>query len=208
MARTRRPTVALTVTDDERTELERLTKRVRTNRDMAFRARIVLASVTQPNQRWSLDFMRDTLASGRPFRILNIVDDCTREALVSEIDFSLPGARVVRVLERLAATRGRPAMIVCDNGPELTGKELDAWAYEHGVQLHFIRPGKPNENAFVESFNGRMRDECLNEHWFVDLRDAREKIEAWRIDYNEVRPHSALDGRTPTEYAQAAGLSQ
>lgn len=185
-----------------------LSVRRRKRKKLAAGARIVLAPATQPNQRWSLDFMRDTLASGRPFRILNIVDDCTREALASEGDFSLPGARVVRMLERLAAIRGLPAMIVCDNGPELTGKELDAWAYEHGVQLHFIRPGKPNESAFVESFNGRMRDECLNEHWFVDLRDAREKIEAWRIDYNEVRPRSALDGRTPTEYAQAAGLSQ
>ena len=128
--------------------------------------------------------------------------------LATEVDTSLPGARVVRVLERLARTRPLPAMIVCDNGPELTGAVLDTWAYQRGVQLHFIRPGKPNENAFVESFNGRMRDECLNEHWFVDLADARAKIETWRIDYNEVRPHSALDGRTPTEYAPLTDRDQ
>jgi putative transposase len=140
--------------------------------------------------------------------LLNIVDDHTREALAIEVDTSLSGARVVRVLDRLARTRPLPATIVCDNGPELTSKALDAWAYARRVQLHFIRPGKPNENPFVESFNGRLRDECLNEHWFVDLADARATIETWRIDYNEVRPHSALDGRTPTEYAQCGGLSQ
>lgn len=187
---------------------EGLMVRRRKRKKLAAGTRIVLPPPTQANQRWSMDFMHDTLASGRTFRVLNIVDDHTREALAIEVDTSLSGARVVRVLERLARTRSLPTMIVCDNGPELTGKVLDAWAYERRVQLHFIRPGKPNENPFVESFNGRMRDECLNEHWFVDLADARAKIETWRIDYNEVRPHSALDGRTPTEYAQCGGLSQ
>jgi putative transposase len=187
---------------------EGLTVRRRKRKKLAAGTRVVLAPPTQANQRWSLDFMHDTLANGRTFRVLNIVDDHTREALAIEVDTSLSGLRVVRVLERLARTRPLPAMIVCDNGPELTGKALDAWAYQRRVQLHFIRPGKPNENPFVESFNGRMRDECLNEHWFLDLADARATIETWRIDYNEVRPHSSLDGRTPTEYAQCGGLSQ
>lgn len=187
---------------------EGLTVRRRQRKKLAAGTRVVLSPPTQANQRCSLDFMHDTLANGRTFRVLNIVDDHTREALVVEVDTSLSGARVVRVLERLARTRGLPTTLVCDNGPELTGKVLEAWAYQRGVQLHFIRPGKPNENPFVESFNGRMRDECLNEHWFVDLADARATIEPGRIDYNEVRPQSSLDGRTPTEYAQCGGLSQ
>jgi putative transposase len=187
---------------------EGLAVRRRKRKKLGAGTRVVLATPTQPNQRWSIDFMRDTLANGRSFRILNLVDDCTREAIVSEVDTSLPGARVVRVLEQVAQRRGLPTMIVCDNGPELAGRALDAWAYHRKVQLHFIRPGKPIENCFVESFNGRMRDECLNEHWFLDLGDARRKIETWRVDYNEVRPHSSLDDRTPTEYAQGDRLSQ
>jgi putative transposase len=138
-------------------------------------------------------------------RILNIVDDYSREAVAIEVDSSLPGLRVVRVLERLAQERPLPGLIV-DNGPEFTGRALDAWAYARGVQLHFIRPGKPIENAFAESFNGRLRDECLNENWFADLHEARMKIGSWRIDYNEVRPHCALGNRTPIEYAQGGVL--
>jgi putative transposase len=125
------------------------------------------------------------------------------------VDSSLPGlrvVRVVRVLERLAQERPLPARLVCDNGPEFTGRALDAWAYARGVQLHFIRPGKPIENAFAESFNGRLRDECLDENWFADLSEARSTIGAWRIDCNEVRPHSALGNRTPIEYARANDL--
>ena len=116
---------------------------------------------------------------------------------------SIGGARVARVLDELVALRGAPVMIVCDNGPEFTSKALDAWAYQRGVKLHFIRPGKPVENAYVESFNGKLRNECLNENWFLDLHDARRIIEAWRVDYNEVRPHSSPDGMTPKEYAKA-----
>lgn len=154
------------------------------------------------NQRWSMDFTHDALATGRRFRTLNIVDDFTRECPVIEVDTSLPGGRVVRILERLADTRGLPEIIVVDNGPEFTGKALDAWAYQRGVALHFIRPGKPIENAFVESFNGKFRDECLNENWFTDLGDAKTKIETWRIDYNRIRPHSMLGDLTPAEFAQ------
>jgi len=159
------------------------------------------------NQRWSMDFMHDTLADGRPFRTLNVVDDFTRECLAIEVDTSLPGLRVTRVLDRLAAVRGLPNAIVLDNGPEFAGKVLDAWAYQQGVRLEFIRPGKPVENAFVESFNGRFRDECLNEHWFTGLPDARFTIECWRRDYNEVRPHGSLGRMPPAEFAaRAAGL--
>jgi len=155
-----------------------------------------------------MDFMGDTLANGRTFRTLNIVDDGSRECPTIVVDYGLSGERITRELDRLAATRPLPKVIVVDNGPEFTSKVLDAWAYERGVQLHFIRPGKPVDNAFIESFNGKFRDECLNEHWFLDLEDARTKIETWRNDYNEVRPHSALGNRTPTEYAARAGLVQ
>lgn len=156
---------------------------------------------TARNQRWSLDFVTDQLADGRKFRSLNIVDDFTRECLAIEVDTSLGGWRVARVLDRLVAERGHPERIVTDNGPEFTGKVMDRWAYEHRVQLEFIQPGKPVQNCYVESFNGTFRDECLNEHWFVSLQEARDLIETWRIDYNFNRPHSSLGGRTPNEYA-------
>ena len=162
--------------------------------------RQALAIPTQQNERWSMDFISDALSAGRKFRSLNIVDDFNRECLAAEVDTSLTGARVVRVLERLREFRGLPRILVMDNGPEFAGQALDVWAYEQGVKLHFIDPGKPVQNAFIESFNGRMRDECLNEHWFVSLREARETIEAWRRDYNEVRPHTALGNRTPQEF--------
>ncbi|MEY4094785.1 MAG: hypothetical protein RLZZ53_1984, partial [Acidobacteriota bacterium] len=170
--------------------------------------RLPLPAATQRLDRWSIDFMHDTLADGRTFRVLNIVDDCTRECLAIEVDRSLPGARVVRVLERLVAAMGVPKRIVLDNGPEFAGRALDAWAYQRGVALCFIRPGKPIENAYVESFNGKFRDECLNEHWFLNMVDAQAVIEAWRLDYNTVRPHSALDGRTPYQFAQLSKGAQ
>ena len=154
----------------------------------------------RPNQRWSMDFVSDALTDGRKFRSLNIVDDYNRECLAAEVDTSLPGARVIRVLERLGELRGLPEVLVTDNGPEFAGQALDAWAYPRGVRLHFIDPGKPVQNAFIESFNGKMRDECLNEHWFGTLVEARQTIEAWRRDYNEVRPHSSLGNRTPIEF--------
>ena len=163
--------------------------------------RVPLPAATRQLERWSMDFTTDTLADGRNFRTLNIVDDFTRECVAIEVDRSLPGLRVTRVLDRLLATIGLPQTIVMDNGPEFAGRTLDAWAYTHGVTLRFIRPGKPIENAYVESFNGKFRDECLNEHWFVSLVDAKAVIEAWRVDYNTVRPHSSLAGRTPAQFA-------
>jgi putative transposase len=158
--------------------------------------RVPLPVPTARLMRWSMDFTVDTLADGRGFRTLNIVDDYTRECVAIEVDRSLPGLRVTRVLDRLAATVGLPAVIVVDNGPEFAGRVLDAWAYQHGVTLRFIRPGRPVENAYIESFNGKFRDECLNEHWFVSMADAQIAIEAWRVDYNTVRPHSAWARRS------------
>jgi len=155
----------------------------------------------RPNERWSMDFMSDQLADGRKIRLFNVVDDFTRECLAIEVDTSLSGWRVTRVLDRLVARHGHPKRLVMDNGPEFTGKVLDRWAYEHRVDLAFIEPGKPVQNAYVESFNGTCRNECLNEHWFVSLGDARSTLEAWRIDYNTERPHSSLGGRTPGEFA-------
>ena len=182
---------------------EGLAVRTKKRKRIAARARTVLAAPARPNERWSMDFVSDVTWSGRRFRIFVVVDDFTRETLALVVDTSLGGARVARILEELVAERGAPEMIVCDNGPEFTSKALDAWAYQRGVKLHFIRPGKPVENAYAESFNGKLRNECLNENWFLSLDDARRIIEAWRIDYNEVRPHSSLDGMTPKEYAEA-----
>lgn len=159
-----------------------------------------------PDEQWSMDFMKDSLADGRGFRTLNLVDDATRECLALEVDTSLPGLRVCRVLDGLAEKRGVPARIVIDNGPEFTSKALDQWAYRHGVELVFITPGKPIENAFIESFNGRFRDECLNLHWFANLADARRIIRRWRRDYNHVRPHSSLGYLPPVVFAQGAAL--
>ena len=153
------------------------------------------------NLRWSLDFVADTLVSGRRFRILTLVDDFTRECLGLVVDTSLTGLRVVRELDRIAELRGCPGMIVSDNGTELTSNAVLTWQQEHDVEWHYIAPGKPMQNGFVESFNGRLRDECLNEHLFTNLNQAREIIEEWRIDYNTNRPHTSLDGLTPTEFA-------
>lgn len=148
-----------------------------------------------------MDFMSDQLSTtGRRFRVLNVVDDFTREALACEVDFSLPGARVVQVLELIKIERNLPKSIVIDNGTEFCGKVVDQWAHENKVKLDFIRPGKPNENAFIESFNGKIRDECLNENWFNSLEDARRTIEEWRNDYNKNRPHSSLGGLSPEEF--------
>jgi putative transposase len=149
------------------------------------------------NQVWSMDFVSDALASGRRFRTLNIADDFSRESPAIEVDTSLGGVRVTRVLDRLKIERGLPLQIRSDNGPEFISKAVEQWAYDNDVDWHFIEPGKPIENAYIESFNARFRDECLNEHWFTSLADARQKIEEWRKDYNQRRPHSALGYRTP-----------
>ena len=165
-----------------------------------------LAIPVRPNERWSMDFVADALTDGRRFRSLNIVDDFNRECLAAQVDTSITGARVVRVLEQLRELRGLPQVLVTDNGPEFAGQALDVWAYEQGVKRHFIEPGKPVQNAFIESFNGKMRDECLNEHWFTSLGEARETIEVWRRDYNEVRPHSSLGNRTPQEFTACGAV--
>jgi putative transposase len=157
------------------------------------------ASPTRPDEQWGLDFVADALATGRRIRLLNVLDLFTREALAIEVDVSLPGTRVVAVLERVARDRGTPDELVLDNGPELTGRALDEWAAEHGVRLRFIDPGQPRQNGVVESFNGRFRDECLNQSWFTSLADARIAVEGWRVDDNGSRPHSALGYQTPDE---------
>jgi len=148
-----------------------------------------------------MDFTLDGLAGGRKVKSLNIVDDFTRECPHIEVDTSISGERVSRVMDYLAWSRGLPEEIVVDNGPEFTSLAMDKWAHDNGVSLHFIDPGKPVQNCYIESFNGKFRDECLNEHWFVNLADAKRKIEEWRIDYNTFRPHSSLGNLTPEEFA-------
>lgn len=180
---------------------EGLKLRKRRRRARAFVERVPLALPTRADERYSMDFMRDTLADGRVFRTLNIVDDYTRECLAIEVDTSLPGERVVRVLERLSAGRRQPLHIVVDNGPEFVSKAVDQWAARRGVSLRFIDPGKPIQNAYIESFNGKFRDECLSQHWFISLEEARYVTEEWRIDYNERRPHRSLQHQTPAEFA-------
>jgi len=170
--------------------------------------RLPLSAPTRPDEVWTMDFTHDALVSGRKFRTLNLMDGYTREALAIEADTSLPGVRVVRVLERLRQERGVPAGIQVDNGPEFVSQVVDQWAYEQGVTLHFIRPGKPTDNGRIESFNGKFRDECLNQFWFVNLLEARERIEAWRQDYNQVRPHSSLGYQTPAEFAGKLAAAQ
>jgi putative transposase len=155
-----------------------------------------------PNERWSMDFMQDCLADGRRIRFLNVVDDYTRECLRIEADTSLGGVRVVRVLDQLVAQRGRPRRMLTDNGPEFTGQAMDRWAYANGVDLDFIDPGKPQQNAYIESFNGKFRDECLNEHWFANLWEARRITTDYEQEYNTDRPHSSLENRTPEEFAR------
>lgn len=182
---------------------EGLTVRKRARKRVSRGERLPSQVPAAPNQCWSLDFVSDGLAWGRKIRLLTVVDAYTRESLAIEVDTSLGGARVARVLDRVIAERGAaPREIRLDNGPELTSRALDQWAYERGVSLRFIEPGKPVQNAYIESFNGRLRDECLNEHWFLSLAHAREIIEEWRCDYNQRRPHSALGNLTPLEFAR------
>src|ERR1700719_2496489 len=180
---------------------ERLTVRKRGGRKRALGTRAPMAIPQARNLRWSLGFVGDTLVSGRRFRILTLVDDFTRECLGLVVDTSLTGLRVARELDRIAELRRYPCMIVSDNGHELTSNAILAWQQQRGVEWHYIAPGKPMQNGFVESFNGRLRDECLNEHLFDTLKQAREIIEKWRNDYNTNRPHSSLNGLTPTEFA-------
>lgn len=164
--------------------------------------RVPLPEPTRANQRWSMDFVSDRVADGRWFRILTVLDQYTRECLCAYADRSQTGEKVVVQMERLALLRGVPESITTDNGGEFAGNAMETWAYKNGVKLDLIRPGKPVENGYIESFNGRLRDECLNGEIFFDLADAREKLERWRRDYNEHRPHSALADRTPAEFAR------
>lgn len=157
---------------------------------------------TAANQVWSMDFVFDRTADGRVIKCLTVVDDATHEAVAIEVERAISGYRLTRVLDRLALSRGLPKVIRTDNGKEFCGKAMVTWAYERGVQLRLIEPGKPNQNAYVESFNGRLRDECLNEHWFTSLLQARSVIETWRREYNEERPKKALGGLTPAAYAK------
>jgi putative transposase len=160
---------------------------------------------TQTNESWSMDFMADQLFDGRRFRLLTIVDNFSRESLAIRIGQRLTGDDVVKALEEIAKQRGVPKSIRVDNGPEFVSKSLDWWAYFNGVKLDFSRPGKPTANAFIESFNGKFRQECLNQHWFLSLEDAQDQIDTWREDYNRLRPHSSLGDRTPIEFAKSFG---
>jgi putative transposase len=180
---------------------EGLTVRKRKARRRAIGTRTPILVEAKINARWSLDFVHDQFAGGRRFRILNIVDDVTRECLAAIPDTSISGKRVARVLTDLIATRGKPGMIVSDNGTEFTSNAILGWAKDHRVEWHYIAPGKPMQNGYIESFNGRMRDELLNESLFFDLDQARQIIDIWAADYNNTRPHSSLGYKTPAAYA-------
>ncbi|OGX00439.1 MAG: integrase [Omnitrophica bacterium RIFCSPLOWO2_02_FULL_45_16] len=179
---------------------EGLALRIRRRKKMAAIQRSEAPAPTRVNERWSMDFVSDVLSSGRKIRTLTIVDDYSRKCHRLEVDTSIGGQRVVRVLNEIAQGEGLPELITIDNGPEFISKALDAWAYQRGVKLNFIRPGKPIDNSFIESFNGKFRDECLNDHWFTSLDEARRIIEDWRIDYNNERPHTSLGDLTPEEF--------
>lgn len=184
---------------------ERLTLRKRGGRKRALGTRRPMMVPQGVNQRWSLDFASDALSWGRRFRILYVVDDFSRECLALVVDTSLSGLRVSRELDRLVAIRGRPQMIVSDNGTELTSNAIVKWSEGQSVEWHYIQPGKPTQNAFIESFIGRLRDECLNETLFASLPEACRIIEAWRVDYNRHRPHSSLGQLTPNDFAKLNG---
>ncbi len=179
---------------------EGLQVRRRGGRKRAIGTRAPLSGPARPNERWSMDFVSDSLTDGRRFRVLAVVDDCTRECLALEPDTSLSGRRVSRELDRIIERRGKPAACVSDNGTELTSMAIVKWQKDRDVAWHYIQPGKPQQNAFAESFIGRLRDECLNETLFSPLDEARAVLADWREDYNRVRPHSSLANRTPEEF--------
>ena len=181
-------------------KLEGLSLRLKTKKKRTSEPRVPPPQVTAPHECWSMDFVADRLSDGRSFRLLTLVDNFSRVSPAIEADFSLTGKRVVEVLERLKATSGLPETIKVDNGSEFISKVLDEWAHRNNVKLDFSRPGKPTDNAFIESFNGRLRQECLNQHWFTSLADAKEIVEEWRQNYNQERPHSSLKQQTPSEF--------
>ena len=184
---------------------EGLMVRTKGRKKRASQVRVPLDKATQMNQRWGMDFIMDRLEDGRYFRVLTLVDQFSRECLCLAADFSLSGKKVAEALEEVGEDRPLPQSITVDNGSEFSSRALDAWAYSRGVKLDFIRPGKPVENGYIESFNGRLRDECLNTELFHTLPEAREKLEAWRQDYNTERPHGALADLAPTEFAKTMG---
>jgi putative transposase len=177
-------------------------RRKRPKRHVSAKRRVERTHGTRPNESWSMDFMADQLYDGRRFRVLTVVDNFTRESLAVRAGQSFTGEDVARVLDEIVAQRKTPESIWVDNGTEFTSRALDLWAYGRGVKLDFSRPGKPTDNPFIESFNSRVRQECLNENWFLSLEDARQKIEAWRIEYNEIRPHGSLGNHAPAQYAR------
>ena len=181
---------------------EGLEVRTKKRKKRAAQRRVSLPAASAAQERWSMDFMSDRLTNGRPFRILTVVDQYTRACPLLLVDTSIGGHKVAAALMKAAAGIGLPQTITVDNGPEFAGKVLDEWAYGHGLELDFIRPGKSVENGYIESFNGRLRDELLNTELFCTLAEAKEKLEAWRLDYNTHRPHSSLGYRPPAEYAQ------
>ncbi|MFC1496302.1 IS3 family transposase [Candidatus Margulisiibacteriota bacterium] len=181
---------------------EKLSLRRKRKRKKVSGIRVEIPRPARPNHIWSMDFVSDAISSSRKIKALPVVDTYSRKCFKIEVDTSINGLRVCRVLDKIVEKEGLPDIIIVDNGPEFSGRALDEWAYRRGVKLHFIRPGKPVENAFIESFNGRLRDECLNENWFISLDHARQVIEDWRIDYNQVRPHSSLGDLTPEEFIQ------
>jgi len=187
-------------------QLEGLGMRRQNRKKRGSHLRVVPAPRSRPNQRWCMDFVSDSTIDGRRFRALTVVDVFTRACLVVYADSSLSGKRVAQRLDVAAAERGSyPEEITVDNGSEFFSKAMDEWAYSHAVKLDFIHPGRPVENAYIESFNGRLRDECLNAELFLNVPDARQKLEAWRRDYNENRPHSSIGDLTPVEFARSVG---
>ncbi len=187
---------------------ENLSLRTKTpRRRVSCRTRVDRPEASRINDCWAMDFMSDELFDGRRIRLLTIVDHFTRESVAIDVGQRFRGKDVVAALDRIGTERALPKTIRVDNGPEFTSKALDQWAYLNKVQLDFSRPGKPTDNAFIESFNGRVRSECLNENWFLSLEDAEEKIGAWRTDYNEHRPHSALGNLAPGEFASSGQAS-
>lgn len=181
---------------------ERLSLRLKKRKRQAAALRVPLPAPSQPNQRWAMDFVFDTLLGGRRFKVLTVVDVFTRECLTLFVDFSIGGKRVIEALERIVELRGLPEVITCDNGPEFTSRAMDEWAHRRKVKLDFIRPGKPVENAYIESFNGRLRDECLNQNQFVALTEGSVILAAFQREYNDERPHGSLNGLTPKGFAE------
>jgi putative transposase len=186
---------------------EGLALRIKRRKKLASLLRTQIPRPNSANHIWSMDFMRDNLSDGRTIKVLSVLDEYTRKCFRIEVDTSINGVHVARVLSEISQIEGLPEIIIIDNGPEFISNALDAWAYQRGVKLTFIRPGKPVENAYIESFNGRLRDECLNENWFMSIEHTRRIAEEWRIDYNTARPHSSLGNLTPEEFIQKSATA-